>query len=136
MAANIEVARQAEAPGAAISRVPGGTWQPRQANRQQEVILIVILLSAAANLAANLAPVALFAIVLAASRGLVRDSQVIPRTLTWYFGSVPDGAARRRSGVKNGGGTARDVVFPVAGPRPRVSLTPGSGTSEAPLIVL
>jgi hypothetical protein len=53
-----------------------------------------------------------------------------------YFRSVPNGAARRRSDVKNGGGTARDVVLPVAGPRPRVSLTPGSGTSEALLIVL
>ena len=97
MAANIEVARQTEAPGAAISRVPGGTWQPRPASRQREVILIVILLSAAANLAANLAPVALFAIVLAASRGLVRDSQVIPRALTWYFGSVPAWVRRRRN---------------------------------------
>jgi hypothetical protein len=27
-----------------------------------------------------------------------------------HFWSVPDGAACRRSGVKNGGGTARDVV--------------------------
>jgi hypothetical protein len=139
MAANIEVAQQTEAPGAAISRVPGGTWQPRPASRQRDAILIVILLaaaarsarlaeaagaqisrvpgglqprpasrqrdailivillSAAANLAANLAPVALFAIVLAASRGLVRDSQVIPRALTWYFGSVPAWVRRRRN---------------------------------------
>jgi len=50
-----------------------------------------------------------------------------PGQCAYSYGSVPDGAARRRSGVKNGGGTARDVVSPVAGPRPRVSLTPGSG---------
>jgi hypothetical protein len=30
----------------------------------------------------------MFVIALAAIRGLVRDSQVIPRTLTWYSGPV------------------------------------------------
>src|SRR5712672_3085277 len=35
--------------------------------------------------------------------------------------------ARRRTGVKNGGGTARDVVSFLARSRPRISLTPGAG---------
>ena len=35
--------------------------------------------------------------------------------------------ARRRTGVKIAGGTARDVVFPWSRLRPRVSLTPGAG---------
>ena len=35
--------------------------------------------------------------------------------------------ARRRTGVKIAGGTARDVVFPLVRLRPRVSLTPGTG---------
>ena len=97
MTAGIEVARHAEAPGVQISRVPDDPPQPRPASLQRDAILIVILLSAAANLAAKLAPVALFAIVLAASRGLVRDSQVIPRALTWYFGPAPAWVRRRRN---------------------------------------
>jgi alkylation response protein AidB-like acyl-CoA dehydrogenase len=35
--------------------------------------------------------------------------------------------ARRRTGVKNGGGTVRDVVCFLARLRPRISLTPGTG---------
>jgi hypothetical protein len=35
--------------------------------------------------------------------------------------------ARRRTGVKNGGGTARDVVSFLVRSRPRISLTPGAG---------
>ena len=132
MTADIEVARLAAAPGAAISRVPHGPPQPRTARRQRDAILIVILLAAAARSArmagaagaqiprvpdarpasrqraailivvmlaagANLAPVALFAMVLAAIRGLVRDNQLIPRTLTWYFGSAPAWYIRRRN---------------------------------------
>jgi hypothetical protein len=136
MTAGIEVARQAEAPGAAIWPVPGGPPQPRPASRQRDAILIVILLAAAARSArlaeladaqisrvpdgppqprpgsplraailivvvlaagANLAPMAVFAIVLAAIRNLVRDSQVIPRALTWYFGPAPAWYIRRRN---------------------------------------
>jgi len=36
--------------------------------------------------------------------------------------------ARRRTGVKNGGGTARDVVAFLVRLRPRISLTPGAGS--------
>ena len=35
--------------------------------------------------------------------------------------------ARRRTGVKNGGGAARDVVVFLVRLRPPVSLTPGTG---------
>jgi hypothetical protein len=136
MTANIEVVRQPEAPGAAISRVPGGPLPPRPTSRQRDVILIVILLAAAARSArlaevaaaqisripdgppqprpasrqraailivaalaagTELAPVALFAIALAAIRGLVRDSQVIPHALTWYLGPAPAWYVRRRN---------------------------------------
>jgi hypothetical protein len=93
MTADIEVARQAEAPGTVISRGPGQPPPPRTASRQRDAILIVILLAAAADLA----PVIMVAIVLAAIRDLMRDSQVIPRTLTWYFGSAPAWYIRRRN---------------------------------------
>jgi len=86
MTANVEVAQQAEAAGAVISRGPGEPLQPRPASRQRDAILIVILLAAAANLA--LQQGAIFVIALVAIRRLVRDSQVIPRALTWYFGPV------------------------------------------------
>jgi len=56
-AANIEVARQAEAPGAMIWRVPDGPSRPRPASRGRAAILIVILLAAAAR-SARLAEVA------------------------------------------------------------------------------
>ena len=46
---------------------------------------------------AELAPVALVAIVLAAIRGLVQDSQVIPHALTWYLGSAPAWYIRRQN---------------------------------------
>ncbi|MGO8887271.1 MAG: hypothetical protein ACLQDY_21445 [Streptosporangiaceae bacterium] len=49
MTANVEVARQAEAPGAVISRGPGEPLQPRQTRRQRDAILIMILLAAAAR---------------------------------------------------------------------------------------
>ena len=86
MTANIEVARQAEAAGAVFSGGPGEPLQPRPASRQRDAILMVVGLAAAANLARH---VAVFVIVLAAIRGLVRDSQVIPRALTWFFGPAP-----------------------------------------------
>ena len=44
-------ARQVEAAGALIRRGPRGPLQPRPASRQQDAILIVIVLAAAANLA-------------------------------------------------------------------------------------
>ncbi len=93
MTASIEVARQAETPGAPISRGPGASLQPRSASRQRDVIVIV--LAAAANLA--LQQGAIFAIMLAAIRSPVRDSQVIPRVLTWYFGPAPAWYIRRRN---------------------------------------
>ena len=49
MTVSIEGARQAEAPGAVIWRVPGGPPQPRPASRRRDAILIVILLAAAAR---------------------------------------------------------------------------------------
>jgi hypothetical protein len=49
MTANIEAARQPEAPGAVISRGPGEPLPPRQARRQRDAILIMILLAAAAR---------------------------------------------------------------------------------------
>jgi hypothetical protein len=91
MMADIEIARQAEAPGAVISRVPDGP--PRPTSRQRAAILIVVALAAEADLAA----VAMVAIVLAAIRDLVRDSQVIPHALTWYFGPAPAWYIRRRN---------------------------------------
>jgi len=62
MTASIEVARQAEAAGAVISRGPGQPLPPRLASRQRAAILIVVVLAAGADLAA----VAVFASVLAA----------------------------------------------------------------------
>jgi uncharacterized protein YjiS (DUF1127 family) len=134
MTATIEVARQAEAPGAVVSGSPGGPPRPRWASRQRDIILIVTLLAAAARSArraeaasaqisrgpgglpqpasrqraailivsllaaeVNLAPLVMSAIMLAAIRRLVRDNQVIPRVLTWYFGPVPAWVRRRRN---------------------------------------
>ena len=82
MTASIEVARQAEAPGALISRGPGASLQPRPASRQRDAILIVIMLAAAANLA--LQQGAIFAIVLAATSGVALISY------TAGFGSGSD----------------------------------------------
>ena len=75
MTANVEVARQAEAPGAVICHGLGEPPQPRLASRQRDAILIVALLA----VEGELAPVAMFVIALAAIRGLVRESQIIPR---------------------------------------------------------
>jgi hypothetical protein len=50
MTADIEVARQAEAPDAVISRGPDEQLQPRSASRQRKAILIVVVLAAAAKL--------------------------------------------------------------------------------------
>jgi hypothetical protein len=136
MTASIDVARQAEAPSAVLSRGPGGPLQPRPASRLRDAILIVILLAAAARSArlaeaagaqisrvpaeplpsrpvsrqraailivvmlagaVDLVPVALSVIALAAIRGVVRDSQVLPRALTWYFGRAPAWYIRRRN---------------------------------------
>jgi hypothetical protein len=92
MTANVEAARQPDAPGALISRGPAEPPQPSPTSRQRDAILIV--LAAAANLAQH---VAVFVIVLAAIRGLVRDSKVIPRAFTWYFGPAPAWYIRRRN---------------------------------------
>ena len=89
LAAAARSARLAKVAGAQISRVPDGPPQP--ASRQRAAILIVVALAAEADLAA----VAMVAIVLAAIRDLVRDSQVIPRTLSWYFGPVSTWHMRR-----------------------------------------
>src|SRR5262249_56409460 len=43
------------------------------------------------------------------------------------FDSAPGIPAGRRTGVKNGGGTARDVVVLLVRLRPRFSPTPGAG---------
>jgi hypothetical protein len=94
MTANVEAARQPEAPGAVISRGPAEPLQPSPTSRQRDAILIVIVLAAAANLARH---VAVFVIVLAAIRGLVRDSKVIPRAFTWYLGPAPAWYIRRRN---------------------------------------
>ncbi|HTQ89640.1 MAG TPA: hypothetical protein VMK84_09125 [Streptosporangiaceae bacterium] len=91
LAAAARSARLAKVAGAQISRVPDGPPQP--ASRQRAAILIVVALAAEADLAA----VAMVAIVLAAIRDLVRDSQVIPHMLTWYFGPAPAWYIRRRN---------------------------------------
>jgi len=78
MTASIEVARQAEAPGALISRGPGASLQPRPASRQRDAILIV----PAANL--TLQQGAIFAIVLTATSGVALISY------TAGFGSGSD----------------------------------------------
>ena len=80
MTASIEVARQAEAPGALISRGPGASLQPRPASRQRDAILIVIV--PAANL--TLQQGAILAIVLAATSGVALISY------TAGFGSGSD----------------------------------------------
>jgi hypothetical protein len=90
LAAAARSARQAKAAGAQISSVPDGP-PPRPVSRQRAAILIVVALASGADLAA----VAMVAIVLAAMRDLVRDSQVIPRTLSWYFGPVSTWHIRR-----------------------------------------
>jgi hypothetical protein len=87
-------AQQADPAGAVISRGPGEPLQPRPSSRQGQAILIVIVLAAAANLAQG---AAVFVIALAAIRGLVRDNQLIPRLLSWYFGSPPAWYMRRRN---------------------------------------
>ncbi|GEM_PF-7002256 len=67
--------------------------QPRPASRQRVAILILAMLA----VKAEVAPVALFTIVLAAIRGLLRDSEVIPHALSWYFGPAPAWYIRRRN---------------------------------------
>jgi hypothetical protein len=97
MTANAKVTRQAEAAGAVIWRGPGEPLQPlqpRPASRQRDAILIVILLAAAKNLAPY---VPMFVIALAAIRRLVRESQVVPDALTWYFGPAPAWVIRWRN---------------------------------------
>jgi hypothetical protein len=44
--------------------------------------------------------------------------------------------ARRRTGVKNGGGTVRDVVSFLVRLRPRISLTPGAGLPRGRSLLL
>ena len=90
LAAAARSARLAKAAGAQISAVPDGP-PPQPVSRQRAEILIVVALAAEADLAA----VAMVAIVLAAIRDPVRDSQVIPRTLSWYFGPVSTWHMRR-----------------------------------------
>jgi len=93
MAANVEAARHAGAPGTVAWPGPGGPLPPRPVSRQRAVILIVVALAAGTDPAA----VAMVAITLAAIRGLVRDSEVIPHALTWYFGPPPAWYRRRRN---------------------------------------
>ena len=90
LAAAARSARLAKAAGAQISAVPDGP-PPQPVSRQRAAILIVAALAAEADLAA----VAMVAIVLAAIRDLVRDSQVIPHVLSWYFGPVSTWHMRR-----------------------------------------
>ena len=90
MAAAARSAREAAAARAVIPRGPG---EPRPASRQRDAIVIMVVLAGAASLAAQ--HVAMFAIVLAAIRVLVRDSQVIPHALTWLLGPAPDWYKRR-----------------------------------------
>jgi hypothetical protein len=87
------VARSAREAAAARALIPRGPGEPRPASRQRDAILIMVVLAGAASLAAQ--HVAMFAIVLGAIRGLVRDSQVIPHTLTWLLGPAPDWYKRR-----------------------------------------
>ena len=94
LAAAARSAGLAEVAGAQLSRVPHGPLQPRPGSRQRDAILIVLVVLTAG---ANLAPLAMFAIVLTAITGLVRDSQVVPRALTWYFGAAPAWVIRRRN---------------------------------------
>ena len=91
------VARPAEAPGAVISRGPSGPLQSRSASRQRDLIVILFVLAAAARVAHK--HVIVFVIVLAAVRGLVRDSQVMPRALTWLLGPAPAWYERRKSAL-------------------------------------
>jgi len=93
LAAAARSARLAKAAGGAISRVPDGVPPPRPVSRQRAVILIVVALAAGTAPAA----VAMVAITLAAIRDLVRDSEVIPHALTWYFGPPPAWYRRRRN---------------------------------------
>ena len=93
LAAAARSARLAEVAGAQLSRAPANL-QPQPASRQRDAILIVLVVLTAG---ANLAPLAMFAIVLTAITGLVRDSQVVPRALTWYFGAAPAWVIRRRN---------------------------------------
>jgi hypothetical protein len=97
MAANAGFARPAEAPGAVISRGPSGPLQSRSASRQRDLIVILFVLAAAARVAHK--HVIVFVIVLAAVRGLVRDSQVMPRALTWLLGPAPAWYERRKSAL-------------------------------------
>lgn len=86
LAAAARSARQAAAAGVLISRGPGEPRQPRPASRQRDAIVIVIVLAAAANLAQQQG--ATFVIVLAAIRGLVRESRPVRRALSWYLRPV------------------------------------------------
>jgi hypothetical protein len=91
LAAAARSAQQAKAAGAQTWRGQGEPLPPRPVSRQRAAILIAVALASAADLTA----VAMFAIVLAAIRDLVRDSQVIPRALGWYFGPVSTWHMRR-----------------------------------------
>jgi len=57
--------------------------------------LITVVLAGAASLAAP--HVVFFAITLGAMRGAIRDSQIIPRALTWLFGPPPAWYEQRRN---------------------------------------
>jgi hypothetical protein len=91
LAAAARSARQAETVSTQISRVPDDPLPSRPVSRQRVAILIVVTLAGAADLV----PVALSVIALAAIRELVRDSQIVPRALSWYFGPVSTWHIRR-----------------------------------------
>jgi hypothetical protein len=93
LAAAARSARLAEAVNAQIPRAPANL-QPQPTSRQRDAILIALVVLTAG---AKLAPMALFAVTLATVRGLVRDSQIIPRGLTWYFGPAPAWYIRRQN---------------------------------------
>src|SRR5262249_3334714 len=57
----------------------------------------------------------------------IRIPAHLPDALHWSTDQPLVPLARRRTGVKNSGGTARDVVAFLVRSRPRISLTPGAG---------
>jgi hypothetical protein len=91
LAAAARSARLAEAARSQISRGPDEPLPSPPVSRQRAAILIVVVLAGAADLV----PVALSLIALAALRALVRDSQIFPRALSWYFGPVSTWHIRR-----------------------------------------
>jgi hypothetical protein len=73
------------------------------------------------------------------SHATITDSTGSPKTFSDHaatsYGSALMPLARRRTGVKNGCGTARDVVVFLVRLRPRISLVAGSRLPEGLFIV-